>query len=102
MSKKKKFEDGSWSVYKNIDDLAQSGFWTKEDGILGASGNDAVNSPSHYTQGTQEAIDIIEEAIDAAPSVQVCSGLRSSNIFCAFGTKTILGMQRKHDGIFRA
>lgn len=31
---------------------------------------DRVNSPTHYTQGTQEAIDIIEEAIDAAPSVQ--------------------------------
>ena len=29
---------------------------------------DRVNSPSHYTRGTQEAIDIIEEAIDAAPS----------------------------------
>ena len=27
-----------------------------------------VNSPSHYTRGKQEAIDIIEEAIDAAPS----------------------------------
>lgn len=31
---------------------------------------DVVNHPSHYTQGTQEAIDIIEEAIEAAPSVQ--------------------------------
>ena len=30
--------------------------------------DDRVNSPSHYTRGTQEAIDIIEEAIDAAPS----------------------------------
>ena len=29
---------------------------------------DRVNSPSHYTRGTQEAIEIIEEAIDAAPS----------------------------------
>ena len=28
---------------------------------------DMVNSPSHYTQGTQEAIDIIEEAIANAP-----------------------------------
>ena len=62
MSKKKKFEDGSFDLYDNLNDLRQSGFWTK--------GNDAVNSPSHYTQGTQEAIDIIEEAIDAAPSVQ--------------------------------
>jgi len=31
---------------------------------------DRVNSPSHYTRGTQEAIEIIEEAIDAAPSNQ--------------------------------
>ena len=30
--------------------------------------DDRVNSPSHYTRGTQEAIDIIEEAIEAAPS----------------------------------
>ena len=30
--------------------------------------DDRVNSPSHYTRGTQEAIDIIEEAIDAAPT----------------------------------
>ena len=50
-----------------------------DEGILGFYGNDfiiaddkydAVNSPAHYTQGTQEAIDIIEEAIDAAPSIQ--------------------------------
>ena len=34
------------------------------------SKGDRVNSPTHYTQGTQEAIEIIEEAIDAAPSVQ--------------------------------
>ena len=29
---------------------------------------DRVNHPSHYTRGTQEAIDIIEEAIQDAPS----------------------------------
>ena len=32
--------------------------------------DDRVNSPSHYTQGSQEAIDIIEEAIAEAPSVK--------------------------------
>jgi len=32
--------------------------------------DDRVNSPSHYTQGTQEAIEIIEEAIGDAPSVK--------------------------------
>ena len=30
----------------------------------------AVNSPPHYTRGTQEAIDIIEEAIQDAPDVK--------------------------------
>ena len=29
--------------------------------------SDEVNSPSHYTRGKQEAIDIIEEAIGDAP-----------------------------------
>jgi hypothetical protein len=32
---------------------------------------DNVNSPSHYTQGKTEAIDIIEDAIAGAPSVQL-------------------------------
>jgi len=31
---------------------------------------DAVNSPSHYTNGSQEAIVTIEEAIEPAPSVK--------------------------------
>ena len=70
MNKNKKF-DG------NYDSLRRAGFWTlnetdeiTESEIEHPYGNDLVNSPSHYTQGTQEAIDIIEEAIDAAPSVQ--------------------------------
>jgi hypothetical protein len=32
--------------------------------------SDEVNSPAHYTRGSQEAIDIIEEAIQDAPSVK--------------------------------
>ena len=32
--------------------------------------SDAVNSPAHYTRGSQEAIEIIEEAIQDAPSVK--------------------------------
>ena len=32
--------------------------------------NDMVNSPAHYTRGTQEVIDIIEEAIQDAPDVK--------------------------------
>ena len=31
---------------------------------------DMVNSPAHYTRGTQEVIDIIEEAIQDAPDVK--------------------------------
>ena len=51
--------------------------WNKNymrfDGILGANGEDSivfedrVNSPSHYRAGSQEAIDIIEDAIRHAP-----------------------------------
>lgn len=33
--------------------------------------SDEVNSPAHYTRGSQEAIDIIEEAIQDAPSVKL-------------------------------
>ena len=33
--------------------------------------SDPVNSPSHYTRGSQEAIDIIEEAIQDAPNPKV-------------------------------
>lgn len=32
--------------------------------------SDSVNSPAHYTRGSQEAIGIIEEAIQDAPSVK--------------------------------
>ena len=34
------------------------------------SKRDAVNSPAHYTNGSQEAIVTIEEAIDEAPSMK--------------------------------
>lgn len=57
----------------------------KDDGILGAAGedklvfkdfvvrdpysvSDSVNSPSHYTRGKVEAIEVIEDAIQDAPS----------------------------------
>ena len=38
------------------------------DGIIGATGDDRVNSPSHYTAGKQEVIDVIEDAIKTAPN----------------------------------
>ena len=45
--------------------------WLSIDAFRGSAvPDDRVNSPSHYTQGTQEAIDIIEEAIGDAPSVK--------------------------------
>ena len=40
--------------------------------------DDRVNSPSHYTNGSQEAIVTIEEAIDGAPSVQ--SGMLQAQV----------------------
>jgi len=45
--------------------------WESPDVIFHPFGQkDMVNSPSHYTRGTQEAIDIIEEAIQDAPDVK--------------------------------
>lgn len=38
-----------------------------EEDIIYFPVDDRVNSPSHYTAGKQEAIDIIEEAIASAP-----------------------------------
>ena len=50
--------------YKNFkDDYDKYVSW-------GTGKSDRVNSPSHYTSGTQEAIDIIEDAIKDAPSAQ--------------------------------
>ena len=57
MDNKDKYFDGTWDM--NVP------FYLKS-----VSKSDPVNSPAHYTNGSQEAIDIIEEAIDAAPSVQ--------------------------------
>ena len=37
---------------------------------IGRYVDDRVNHPSHYTNGSQEAIVTIEEAIDGAPTVQ--------------------------------
>ena len=45
--------------------------WENPDVIFHPFGQkDMVNSPSHYTRGTQEVIDIIEEAIQDAPDVK--------------------------------
>ena len=45
--------------------------WDSNDVIFHPFGKkDMVNSPAHYTRGGKEAIDIIEEAIQDAPSVK--------------------------------
>jgi len=43
-----------------------------------AKRNDEVNSPAHYTRGSQEAIDIIEEAIQDAPDAK--SGMLQAQV----------------------
>ena len=57
------FSGYSFQAAQPVDFL---GSWSKD--TISFEADDRVNSPSHYTAGTQEAIDIIEEAIDAAPS----------------------------------
>ena len=52
--------------------------------------NDSVNSPGHYTRGSQEAIDIIEEAIQDAPEVK-------SGMLQAQALKYLLRMWLKDD-----
>ena len=52
-----KFE--SWCKTIDYDDVINFSEYKK---------SDSVNSPAHYTRGTQEAIDIIEEAIQDAPT----------------------------------
>jgi len=60
----KKYDDHDW----NADKIS---FSNNPDVIFHPFGQkDMVNSPSHYTRGTQEAIDIIEEAIQDAPDVK--------------------------------
>ena len=62
--------EGFIDFYSEVQ-AAQSveGFYGAPDVVVfGTPEDDRVNSPSHYTAGTQEAIDIIEEAIEAAPS----------------------------------
>ena len=49
----------------NRDDLLE----VTEEEIEHPYHKDPVNSPSHYTAGKTEAIDVIEDAIDSAPDV---------------------------------
>ena len=53
----------SWAEFNNA---------VKQDGCVyfGSEEPDMVNSPAHYTSGRFEAIDVIEDAIEEAPSVK--------------------------------
>ena len=67
-------DNKAWSDW-----AAPSEFFKKNDGVIGEASADViklgdyrdnVEHPYHYTRGTQEAIDIIEEAIAEAPGVK--------------------------------
>jgi hypothetical protein len=49
-------------------DLESFEAWDSDNVVSMYSKSDSVNSPAHYTRGTTEAIDIIEDAIQDAPS----------------------------------
>lgn len=67
----KKEYDGflDWSEYIRINEFDEDGAFMSNP-LGGADRDDRVNQPSHYTSGSQEAIDIIEEAIKSAPNVE--------------------------------
>jgi len=63
---KMSFESNNWKLYTNQmwdDDVLK---FNVDKSLYGAA--DEVNSPAHYTRGTQEAIDIIEDVIKDAPT----------------------------------
>ena len=53
--------DPAWDTYVDFDKARE---------CITFGRTDMVNSPAHYTNGSQEAIDIIEEAIQEAPSMK--------------------------------
>ena len=59
-----------WSNKDVINFSKLDGKHSVNDAWLDLRDASAVNSPPHYTRGTQEAIDIIEEAIQDAPDVK--------------------------------
>ena len=70
VQKKQKKVDQSLNQHYNsfYDRQDMLGAMANDTIYLGGSPDDRVNSPSHYTSGKQEAIDIIEAAIKDAPS----------------------------------
>jgi len=53
---------------EGIEGLNESSARRKDEIYIWYSPKDMVNSPAHYTRGSQEVIDIIEQAISDAPS----------------------------------
>ena len=64
----KHFDKIDFGKYGDADNILPFNSWN--DGVGGITFDDRVNSPSHYTYGNTEAIDVIEEAISEAPSVK--------------------------------
>lgn len=62
--------------YQSFDKYNQVPFHLESDDTLASEKTDMVNSPAHYTQGRWEAIDVIEDAIEKAPSsmAALCHG----------------------------
>jgi len=68
----KRYEEHDWDSVYHDDQPKKSGEdWLKiVDGYTHSDSEDKlVNSPAHYTRGSQECIDTIEDAIQDAPSV---------------------------------
>ena len=62
-------DEDSWADFNQAAQEVPFSFGT-EDSIYFGDVNDMVNSPAHYTSGRFEAIDVIEDAIEEAPSAK--------------------------------
>jgi len=60
----KEFTD--WDFKNSVNDGIKGAFG--DDVLVFGTPDDRVNSPSHYTGGKQEVIDVIEDAIKTAPN----------------------------------
>ena len=54
----------AWRLWEGSD------LWMSADNIVPFPQDDMVNSPAHYKKGRVEAIDVIEDAIEEAPSTK--------------------------------
>ena len=62
-------DEDSWAQFNGA--ASEVPMYDLEDSLyFGKGEEDMVNSPAHYTQGRFEAIDVIEDAIEEAPSVK--------------------------------